>query len=397
MSFLTAKRSESYAHALSKMGLRIRFRDPDIEDEFRQHWRFQANSQFTVALPLAAALLILFGVYEFFTLEGQARDTLMLLRVVLLVPFLALTSAMIYIERLRTHATPIAIGLALVTGLVISTMVIAARYYGIDKPYQGIIFAIFYCFFFCRLLTQEATFVSAGISLFYFTGLYFTGISSEAFANQCIWFVAAIIIGFAACRSNERYARKSFLQTQIINNFAESDSLTGLSNRHYFDTTYQNLVDDANRQGNSVAVMMLDVDHFKEINDEHGHQIGDEILKQAGFALRTATHTNPKLIARYGGDEFIAVWVGQAKSDVMQIAQTLRLAIRRACRKSDITVGTSAGVAWSYPPVDGAKLISQADEALYSAKGAGRDCLMDYNEPEPNLRLASSFGKKAAG
>lgn len=389
------KKSDAYATALKKIGIRIRFRDPDIEGEFRQHWRFQANSQFTVALPLAACLLVLFGIFDYISTSEPARSALLYMRIFLLVPFLGLTLAMLNINKLRHHATPISIGLALSAGIVISAMIVAARHFGIEKPYLGIIFAIFYCYFFCRLLTTEATIVSVAISLFYFGGLAAISVPLSEIGNQGIWFLTAIIIGFAACRSNERYARKSFLQAQIINNIAESDGLTGLSNRHYFDASYKSAVENANRQGNSVAVMMLDIDHFKKINDSYGHQVGDEILKQAGFALRAATHTAPTMIARYGGDEFVLVWIGQAESDVVEIAETLRRGIHSACRKSDVRITTSAGLSWSYPPVDSKRLIARADEALYKAKDLGRNQLCRHSKSASLVQLAASSKKPA--
>jgi len=152
---------------------------------------------------------------------------------------------------------------------------------------------------------------------------------------------------------------------------ATRDSLTGLANRRLFDESLQREVARAERLAAPLSLLVLDVDHFKQVNDTYGHQTGDAVLRGVADALVSNTK-NFDVAARYGGDEFVVLLPGCRRDDAMRVAERVRNGIARAVGEAPVTV--SAGVA-SLPDnaSDAERLMAAADAALYDAKRNGRD------------------------
>jgi diguanylate cyclase (GGDEF)-like protein len=152
---------------------------------------------------------------------------------------------------------------------------------------------------------------------------------------------------------------------------ATRDSLTGLANRRLFDESLQREVARAQRLSTPVSLLLLDVDHFKQVNDTYGHQTGDEVLREVADAL-VANTKNYDVAARYGGDEFVVLLPGCCRDDAIRVAERVRNGIARAVGEAPVTI--SAGVA-AVPDNanDAERLMAAADAALYEAKRTGRD------------------------
>jgi diguanylate cyclase (GGDEF)-like protein len=174
--------------------------------------------------------------------------------------------------------------------------------------------------------------------------------------------------------------------TQVFNSMVESlrkhhdelerlsttDSLTGLSNRRHLMNLLTNEVERAKRTGQSFAILMLDVDHFKNYNDAHGHQAGDDVLARVGAVLRDSIRSYD-CAARYGGEEFLVMLSASPLGHAEEAAERIRNKIR-AEQFEGGAVTVSIGVA-EYPSHGDTAMtiIGQADAALYEAKRAGRD------------------------
>ncbi len=165
-----------------------------------------------------------------------------------------------------------------------------------------------------------------------------------------------------------------------------SDVLTGLHNRRYMEEFLKREDARISRQGGTIAFVMLDVDHFKRINDNYGHDVGDEVLKKVGFFLKRMFREND-IVCRYGGEEFLVVMPDSSHEKAMAKAEVL-------CRQfpeyvyhihdgEKISLTGSFGVA-SYPEhgMNTADVISHADEAMYRAKRSGRNRVTGYGEDE---------------
>ena len=156
-----------------------------------------------------------------------------------------------------------------------------------------------------------------------------------------------------------------------VDRLARHDGLTGLCNRQEFDAALAREFSRARRSGAPLSVVLLDVDHFKRVNDTHGHQRGDEVLRQVGVGLEQMARRED-VAARYGGEEFVVLLPGVDVAGASAFAERLRLGLRDGVDAVPITV--SVGVA-SYPEnaIDVDALVGCADAALYDAKRGGRN------------------------
>jgi diguanylate cyclase (GGDEF)-like protein len=152
---------------------------------------------------------------------------------------------------------------------------------------------------------------------------------------------------------------------------AVTDGLTELANRRSFDRSLDRELTRAARTDGRLSVVLLDIDHFKNLNDTYGHVVGDNVLRQIAAALKECGREYDT-IARYGGEEFAAVLPGCSSALALQVAERLREAVEQA--GTDVPVTASAGVAtYPYDGIDANGLLSAADQALYAGKRAGRN------------------------
>ncbi|MBV8500992.1 MAG: sensor domain-containing diguanylate cyclase [Paucibacter sp.] len=158
-----------------------------------------------------------------------------------------------------------------------------------------------------------------------------------------------------------------------------TDALTGVHNRRYFDHRCQIEVAHARRHKHTLACMFLDLDGFKRINDTYGHQLGDEVLRAVGSTIQHCLRTGDT-IARFGGEEFIALLPQTSRSHVREIAERIREAVAARPLAAGVSATISIGLAMLPGDADqrgvaelATELITQADHALYQAKRQGRN------------------------
>ena len=156
------------------------------------------------------------------------------------------------------------------------------------------------------------------------------------------------------------------------------DPLTSVLNRKGFDLKIQALLDQPPGIGQQHCLVMLDIDHFKKVNDAHGHVMGDRVLQGLGAILRQSMGGETDA-ARYGGEEFAIVLPHSTLDDAARLAETVRLRAKamkirnRNTQDVLLTITISGGVAAMRPGDDASALIARADAALYQSKQAGRD------------------------
>jgi two-component system cell cycle response regulator len=176
----------------------------------------------------------------------------------------------------------------------------------------------------------------------------------------------------------KRYADSLRSDVQTAIELAVVDPLTGLNNRRYLESHLAALLEQAGQRCRPVSLLIVDIDHFKAVNDIHGHDAGDEVLK--AFAMRAKrTVRGADLICRLGGEEFVVV-MPDAKLAVAQIvAERIRSCIAGAPfaigGEKSIPVTVSIGVAASHGGENPEALLKRADQALYFAKKSGRNCV----------------------
>jgi diguanylate cyclase (GGDEF)-like protein len=171
------------------------------------------------------------------------------------------------------------------------------------------------------------------------------------------------------------------------------DPVTGLVNRFALMDRLAQALLAMERLPGRVAVLFVDIDHFKEVNDSFGHAVGDQVLEEVGRRLSRSSR-NSDTAARLGGDEFVVLCTSLSDGDdITLIARRIVEGIRAPFVKDgrDLSVTCSVGIAFTSDPVaDPEQLIRDADEAMYEAKGSGRDCLRVFDS---SMRSASSVNR----
>lgn len=168
-----------------------------------------------------------------------------------------------------------------------------------------------------------------------------------------------------------------------LEKLASTDPLTGLPNRRYFLEVAGRELERVRRFGGLAAVVMIDIDHFKALNDTYGHAVGDDALRSVTSACRLR---NIDVLARWGGEEFVAILPGLDEVAASIVAEKLRCAMSDAPIKAGsqhVTVTASLGVAQLWPQDEAIdEALGRADRALYNAKQAGRNCVKRSTEVE---------------
>ncbi len=176
-------------------------------------------------------------------------------------------------------------------------------------------------------------------------------------------------------KSRKQIAR----QNKELQNLATYDSLTECLNRRAFSEELDQLWTDALRYEDDLGCLMIDIDHFKSVNDGHGHQMGDRVLKRVAKIFQSMTR-NEDLLCRFGGEEFCVILPQVEAEEAAHAAERLRSAIDRDPihgLRVTISIGVSA---LSFGPSQPDDLLRAADEALYAAKGSGRNRVVVWSE-----------------
>jgi diguanylate cyclase (GGDEF)-like protein len=161
------------------------------------------------------------------------------------------------------------------------------------------------------------------------------------------------------------------------------DSVTGLPNRSVFDRRLKQEWDRVKTRGSSIAVLMIDLDHFKQINDRYGHSMGDEVLTEVADTL-AAQLRSYDLLVRFGGDEFAAILTDCYMTDIHIPTTRLQEGIRQLGERFDfespaLTVSIGAVTCPGNQKVPAQRLVEAADECMYAAKKAGRGCAYTFD------------------
>jgi diguanylate cyclase (GGDEF)-like protein len=216
-----------------------------------------------------------------------------------------------------------------------------------------------------------------------------------------IGLAAAVVVLIVRVRTNHLHGQADNLRASIAERTAELheknelleqanarlerlslvDEVTGVANRRYFQRALSEEWQRAARDNKPLALIMIDLDHFKDLNDRRGHPAGDDCLRQIGIYLASLIRRSGDVAARYGGEEFAILLVGSDEEKATQVAERLRAGIASLRIPYDEsgsrTLTASCGVASLMPEgrETAESLIDHADRALYAAKDAGRDCV----------------------
>ncbi len=229
-----------------------------------------------------------------------------------------------------------------------------------------------------RLALTSCALWIALILVFLYTGPAMMDLTGEAYhhaktVSRAVWLMFGLLMatGFGAYfqKACDRLARQLHEQ-------ATFDHLTGVVNRRALEAVIDREIKRVRRTGTWLSLMMVDVDHFKQFNDRHGHATGDRCLVDIAGCLRRCTRDGQDVVGRYGGEEFIVVLTDTDPAAAARVAEKLRRAVA-ALRPGteDEHLSVTIGISSTRDPMnlDRQELIRRADVALYAGKTAGRD------------------------
>ena len=263
---------------------------------------------------------------------------------------------------------------------------------GYDEEVGLLAIYVISAFFFCGLMVRPALLAAATIVVVFALRILELG-PDNSLAWKCFAvLLVTALMGSIVYLDMERSYRRSFLESAIIRELVTRDGLTGLMNRRALDEHLPRVWLQAQRDRRTLALLMIDIDHFKSYNDSYGHQAGDVALREVGRVLKEFTRRPLDIAARYGGEEFTVIFYDMPLRDVQDIAERIRKAVEQSApsgQPSEVRgITISIGIGMVAPTV-GRTLQSAlqfADEALYRAKAAGRNCIA-VNSQEDYLKV----------
>lgn len=223
-------------------------------------------------------------------------------------------------------------------------------------------------------------------------------------AADAVYYLTVLVItsavGAFVYQGVERQLRTSFLERGLLSEMVARDGLTGLKNRGAFDDDYARLWQQATRDRRSLALLLIDVDHFKAYNDRYGHQAGDQALRRVAQVVQRFARRPLDIAARYGGEEFLLTLYDLGAEHAAEIAEELRASVQALAIQHDdspaavVTASIGVSIVSPRPGRSPEGAVQIADEALYAAKRGGRngirvvDCY-DVNYSTGAFRLSA--------
>jgi diguanylate cyclase (GGDEF)-like protein len=206
---------------------------------------------------------------------------------------------------------------------------------------------------------------------------------------NALFVMYSIYMAFMASRANNEYwtalENEDLLEekTKYLERISQKDGLTGLYNRRYFDAAFDLEWKRGRRSQTPIAMILCDIDEFKQVNDTFGHLAGDEYLKLIARILNQVFQRDTDMVARFGGDEFVAILSEESLENAVTLAEKVREAVAGSILEFEshtIRTTVSLGVAIMTPQLSREKavLIASADTALYAAKEKGRNQVSIY-------------------
>ncbi len=235
-------------------------------------------------------------------------------------------------------------------------------------------------FFFSGLMFRTAVASATAIVAGFAVTTLGMGLMSPVVLKSLLVLAVTCAMGAIVYYDIERSARRSFLEQALIAEMVERDGLTGLMNRRALDGYLQRMWQQAQRDSRQLAMLMIDIDHFKQYNDTYGHQAGDAALRAMAQLLQSVTRRPLDIAARYGGEEFVVVLYDMAHGHLQELAERIRqlaevmtVSETESIQAPSVTISVGAGVIEPTAGRTPQGALQFVDEALYEAKKAGRN------------------------
>ncbi|GLK90563.1 GGDEF domain-containing protein [Pseudomonas turukhanskensis] len=377
-AWLDDVRPNPYADQLSSGFRLLRFVRP-LEAEYRQYMSEDSFDLKRIALSVGMVLWLAFAMLDFSLIQGQQLWWMQGVRFSVLA--LLLVCGFLMAQRKHVHLL-VPLSLTCIGGLGLGAAAVVAIAHTVDTtyPYEGLLLVCMAGYFLVGLRLSEAIATSLLVLMAYVFLELLAGLPIPRLINNVLFLLFGNLMGALGCYLLEFKSREHFLVSRLMRVLADHDSLTGLHNRRSFNRQLERLWRQAQRESQSLALLLCDIDHFKAYNDCYGHQAGDNVLQRVGSVLADAARRPLDMSVRLGGEEFAVLLYDITDEQARERAEALRgalekLGIRHERSDTAAMVTMSVGVACMLPAEEGAmdQLYERADRALYEAKAFGRN------------------------
>ncbi len=361
---------------------------PELEAEYHDSMAPATRRWVRMSVLLALSTVLGFAVIDHWVLERPASPVADSIRFGLQLPIVLMALFLTSEGRYkRWYVGAVTVGAPL---FGIGTVILAAT----APPAQvslitgRILLAAFYIYFMLGLGYRRALAINCVLFAAY-AGAALAGFIEPRTATYNLFVIlCANLIGGAGAFALERANRATFLEKRRLAETARRDGLTGLLNRAAFDERVAVLHAQALRESAALAIVLIDIDHFKAYNDHYGHPAGDQCIRVIASTVRHAARRRPlDIVGRYGGEELVAVLYDASREHAESVARTLVASVGRlrmphvTTAVGAVTISVGAAIAVPGESVPLASLMTRADEALYAAKAAGRNNFVIAGDP----------------
>ena len=373
---------------------------PELETEFRRA-HFDENLLHTrVNFCLAIVITIAFSAMESTVLGPELNRVPSMIHMLVIIPILLIGLGSSFSAQRHRIYPPLAVVASTMLGLGVGAIQIIATRGGMSILFPCLMLTIIFIYFMAGLIFYHAAAANALVMLAYLAAGTALQLPGREFAYDALAMVAANVFGASVVYMHEKTSRMRFLEACLLRELVARDGLTGIQNRRMFDHHIQRVWQQAVREQERVAVLLADIDCFKDYNDRYGHQAGDECLRAVAVSLSQCARRPLDFVARYGGEEFAVVLYEASREYVAEVLTRIQRSIAELNIPHDASrvasrLTVSIGAAFILPSRSRTPegLIQLADEALYSAKEQGRNRVV-VMEAEYHALKTGRFDKR---
>ena len=374
--------------------------DAELEPEFRQAVLDENFRHIRVNLCLGVTIIIAVAAMEATVLGPELNRIPSMIHMLVMVPLLLLCFAASFASRRHRIYPPLALTAITMAGLSVVAIQLITTLAGVSMLFPGLILTVIFIYFMGGLIFYQALAANVIVAFVYLAAGTALQLPGREFGYHALLIVAVNLFCASVVYMHEKTSRMRFLEAALLREMVARDGLTGIQNRRMFDQYIQRAWHQAVRESQPVAVVLVDIDCFKDYNDRYGHQAGDECLRAVAVSLSQCARRPLDFVARYGGEEFAVVLYEASREYVAEVLTRIQRSIaelnipHEASRvASRLTV--SIGAAFILPGANRTHegLIQLADEALYSAKEQGRNRVV-VMEAEYHTLRTGRFDKR---
>jgi len=353
---------------------------PELESIYRETVLEEHLPHIRVNLCLGIIVIVAVSAMRASTHVMTPSPVLPALRLLVMIPMLLCCFAATFALRRRRIFTPLSLFTAAAAGMCVVAIQVIAESGGAPLVVPRLeIYAIF-VYFMMGLMFYHSLALNLLVALTYLAAGTMLQLPGREFAFDMLSVAATNVFCASVAYMHEKTSRLRFLEAALLREMVARDGLTGIQNRRMFDQHIQRVWSQAVRDTQRVAVLLVDIDCFKDYNDRYGHQAGDECLRAVAVSLSQCARRPMDFVARYGGEEFAVILYEASREYVAEVLTRIQRSIAelnipheasRVASRLTVSIGAAFVLPGANRTHDG--LVQLADEALYGAKEQGRN------------------------